>query len=289
MSRVALVTGAARGIGAASARALAARGWDVALVGLEYRALAATAAACGPRASRHEADVADADAVQAAVDAALGRHGRLDAVFANAGIALVAPLRRMAPADFARQLEVSVGGTFNTIHAVAEPLLAARGYLLVNASTSALAGMPGLGAYSAAKAATEALCDVLRAEWRPLGTGVGVLYCHWVDTDLVRGGEARAGGPLSRVRAVLPPPLNRTVGADTVARAVVEAIAARRARVFVPRWFAAGMPLRHAVRLATGRLGALRAESVDRAWLEAAAAEGAHAASRPRGPARSGT
>jgi NAD(P)-dependent dehydrogenase (short-subunit alcohol dehydrogenase family) len=193
----------------------------------------------------------------------------------------------MTPADFARQLEVSVGGTFNTVHAVAEPLLAARGYLLVNASTSALAGMPGLGAYSAGKAATEALCDVLRAEWRPLDTGVGVLYCHWVDTDLVRGGEARA--PLRRVRAVLPQPLGRTVDTDTVARAVVAAIAARRARVFVPRWFAAGMPLRHGVRLATGRLGALRAESVDRAWLEAAAAEGARAASRPRGPARTGT
>ena len=286
MPSVALVTGAARGIGAAAARALSARGWELALVGLEPEALAATAAACGPAASWHEADVADADAVAAAVGAAVERHGRLDAVFANAGVAFIGPLRRLAPEDFARQVEVNLGGTFNTIHAVAEPLIAARGYLLVNASSSALAGMPGLGAYVATKAATEALADVLRAEWAPLGTGVGVLYCHWVDTDLVRGGDARP--PLARVRRALPPPFNRTADVDDAARAVVAAFGDRRARAYVPRWIGAGLPARHALRLAAGRLGAWRAEAIDAAWLEAAAAEGAREASRPRGAASAG-
>jgi NAD(P)-dependent dehydrogenase (short-subunit alcohol dehydrogenase family) len=287
MGRVVLITGAARGIGAASARALGARGWDVALVGLEPEALAATAAACGPRASWHEADIADADAVRAAVAAAVDRHGRIDAAFANAGIALMGPLRRMAPADFARQVQVNVIGTFNTIHALADPLIASRGYLLVNASSSALAGPPGLGAYSATKAATEALADVLRAEWAPLGADVGVLYCHWIDTDLVRGADARP--TLARLRATMPPPLNRTTSVDAAARGVVRAFAGRRARAYVPRWVGAGMPARHAIRLVTGRAGATQAEAIDAAWLESVATEGAHAAARPVGPASTGT
>ena len=284
---VALVTGAARGIGAAAARALAGRGWDVALVGLEPDGLTATAQACGPRASVHEADIADADAMLAAVDAVLARHGRIDTVFANAGVAIIGPLRRVAPEDFARQVQVNLVGTFHTIHAVAEPLIASRGYLLVNASSSALAGVPGLGAYTATKAGTEALADVLRAEWAPLGVGVGVLYCHWIDTDLVRGGDARPR--LAKARAKLPPPLNRTAGVQDAADAVVAAVAARSARAFVPGWVRAGMPVRHALRLAAGRAGATLAQELDAAWLEAAAQEGPHAAARPRGPAASGT
>jgi NAD(P)-dependent dehydrogenase (short-subunit alcohol dehydrogenase family) len=284
---VILVTGAARGIGAACARALAARGWDVALAGLEPEALAAVAAECGPRASWHEADIASYAAIAGAVDAAVERHGRLDAVFANAGIALFAPLRRMEPDDFARLVSVNLVGTFNTLRACADPLIAARGYALINASSSALSGVPGLGAYAATKAGVESLADVLRAEWAPHGAAVGTLYCHWIDTDLVRGGDARPA--FARVRSALPPPLNGTASVDDAAAAVVGAVDARRARVFVPGWVRGGMPVRHALRLVAGAMNARNARQVESAWDEIAASEGARAASRPVGRAEAGT
>src|SRR5215207_8846078 len=115
---VALVTGAARGVGAASARELAHRGARLALVGPEPDRLRATAALCGPSASWHEADVTDAWELWAAVDDVLAVHGRIDVVFANAAPAL-------------------------TSWATADALVATRGYLLLNASppgTDALAG-----------------------------------------------------------------------------------------------------------------------------------------------------
>jgi hypothetical protein len=114
---VALVTGAARGVGSASARELAHRGARLALVGPEPDRLRAVAALCGPGASWHEADVTDAWELWAAVDDALGVHGRIDVVFANAAAAL-------------------------TTWATADALVATRGYLLLNASlpgTDALA------------------------------------------------------------------------------------------------------------------------------------------------------
>lgn len=114
---VALVTGAARGIGAATARELGHRGARVALVGPEPDRLRATAALCGPGASWHEADVTDAWGLWAAVDDARAVHGRIDVVFANAAAAL-------------------------TTWATADALVATRGYLLLNASlpgTDALA------------------------------------------------------------------------------------------------------------------------------------------------------
>src|SRR5215210_1366994 len=82
--RVVVITGAARGIGAGSAQAMAARGARVALVGLEADELARVAATCGSQATWHEADITDRGAIGAAVDAVLARHGRIDALVANA-------------------------------------------------------------------------------------------------------------------------------------------------------------------------------------------------------------
>ncbi len=239
--RVALVTGGSRGIGAASAIALARRGVRVALVGLEPGLLRATAGRCGPGASCHEADVADAASLRAAIDDALAVHGHLDVVFANAGVAVHGPLHRLAPADVARLLDVNLLGAAHTAWAATEALVASRGYLLFNASLAAVAGLPGLGPYAASKAGVDALAGVLRTELRPSGVAVGVAYFGFVETDMTAPLPARVKLPVS-----------------AAADAVVRAVEGRRARVVAPRWLAPAVPLRGVVRPLAERAFAAR-------------------------------
>jgi NAD(P)-dependent dehydrogenase (short-subunit alcohol dehydrogenase family) len=284
--KVVLVTGAARGIGAAAARALAERGARLALVGLEPELLAGVAAACGPTATWHEADVADPEALQAAVDAALAAHGRLDVVFANAGIAIIGPVHRLAPQDVARQLQVNVLGAFHTARSTADALIATRGYLLFNASIAAVSGIPSLGPYAASKSGVDALAAVLRTELAAHGVAVGVVYFGWVDTDLVR---QDAHPDLRAVRVGAPGPLGRAIPVEQAAGAVLRAVQGRRRTVVEPRWLAPVLPLRGLVRPALDLVGRRYAPGLERRWERAVAERGMHDASRPRGPSRTGT
>src|SRR4051812_49790199 len=107
-----VITGAARGIGAESARRLAAKGHRVAVVGLEPSELEAVAASCGNGAFPLEADVTDREAITRAIDDAAERMGGLDAGAANAGIATTGLLRHLDPARFPQQNDVHPRRTF---------------------------------------------------------------------------------------------------------------------------------------------------------------------------------
>ena len=187
--RVVLVTGAARGIGAGTARELAARGARLALVGLEPEQLAALAAELGPGHSWAEADVTDQDALDAAVAATVERHGRLDAVLANAGVASYGTIRQIDPADFQRVVDVNLTGVFRTLHATLPHLVDSGGYALVVSSLAAFAPVGGLAPYAATKAAVESLALATRQEVAHLGVGVGVCHPGWIATDMVLGTE----------------------------------------------------------------------------------------------------
>ena len=284
--KVVLVTGGARGIGAATARALAARGARLALVGLEPEGLAAVAAACGNGATWHEADVADRDALRSAVDDALARHGRLDVAFANAGIAIMGPLHRLQAADVERQLQVNLLGAYATARFTAEALMATRGYLLFNASIAAAGGIPSLGAYAASKAGIAALADVMRVELAHHGVGVGVTYFGWVATDLVR---RDAHPELGAIRTEAPRPLRSAIPVERAVAAVVDAVEHRRNRVVAPGWVAPALPLRGILRPVLDRVARRYAPELEERWLRAAREHGVADASRPRGPSRNGT
>ena len=276
-----LVTGAARGIGAATARRLAERGANVALVGLEPEELERVAGECGPRATWFEADVTDVDALERAVSATLERFGRIDVAFANAGIAPFGMVRTIDPAAVERTLEVNLLGAWRTIHACLPALIDARGYLLVNASLAAAAPAPGMAPYSASKAGIEAFTRCVRMEVRPFGVRVGVCYFAFLDTDLVTAGFAhpavvelqRNGGPLAKAAPVGD-------GVDAIERGI-----ARRARsVVAPGWVRAFLMARGIldplIELGAGR-------SVRDADASAAAdveRRGPAASSRPVGP-----
>jgi NAD(P)-dependent dehydrogenase (short-subunit alcohol dehydrogenase family) len=242
--RAVLVTGAARGIGAESARRLAARGARVALVGLEPAELERVAGEC-PGAVFFEADVTDRDALTAAVDGTVEALGGIDAVVANAGIGTVGFARSMDPATFERVLEVNLVGVWRTVRACLPHVIERRGYVLNVASLAAVAHTAGMSHYAAAKAGVEAFSNALRIELRPLGVDVGVAYFGWIDTDMVRGGDAHPLGAQMRARLKGPP--GRTSAVGDAAEALVAGVERRARIVAFPRFVRAMIAARSLV------------------------------------------
>ncbi|MFI0369632.1 SDR family NAD(P)-dependent oxidoreductase [Actinomadura sp. 1N219] len=239
-----LITGAARGIGAALAVRLHERGGRVALAGLEPDHLASVAADCGS-APWWTCDVTDRDRVAEVVDAAadaLG--GGLDVVVANAGVAAQMPIIGGDPSVLEQSLRVNVLGVHNTLRAAGPYVCHERGYALAVASLAAAVHAPLLGAYSASKAAVEALGNTLRVELRPWGARAGVAYFAELDTDMTRRGfdtEAahalvHSGRASSLVSAVTP----LRVGIDALERG----IARRSKRIVAPWWVGGVLPVR---------------------------------------------
>jgi NAD(P)-dependent dehydrogenase (short-subunit alcohol dehydrogenase family) len=241
--KVMVVTGAARGIGAETARRAAREGAQLALVGLEPEELAAVARACGPDTMVIEADISDEASITGAYAQIAERFGRIDVVFQNAGIATGGTLREIDPDAFTRVIEVNVLGTFRACRAALPHLERSRGYLLVNASIAALVtGFPGMGAYSTSKAGTEAIANTLRMEMRHHGVDVGCVYYSWIDTDMVRGGDEHRA--FRTLRATLKWPMSKTSPLSLAAERTVAGIGKRSRLIVVPWWVRAMLPLR---------------------------------------------
>jgi NAD(P)-dependent dehydrogenase (short-subunit alcohol dehydrogenase family) len=233
--RTVFITGAARGIGAATAERLHSRGANVALVGLEPERLDALAQRLGAeRAAAFEADVTDFDALQRAVDGTVERFGGIDVAIANAGVAFTGALTTAPVQQIERTLAVNLLGVWRTDRAVAEQLIARRGYLLNISSLSAIAHPPMLGAYATAKSGVDALSDCLRAELAPSGVSVGCAYFGFLDTDLVRAGFSQPSAQLANVRSpgFIRNPAPLSIAIDAIDRGIER----RSARVWAPRW-----------------------------------------------------
>src|SRR4051794_32347855 len=181
-----LITGAARGIGAETARQLRAKGARLALAGLEPELLEQRAAELGGETAFFEADVTDRDAVEAAVAGAVERFGGIDVVIANAGVASGGPVAGIDPAAFETVIEVNLLGVWRTVRAALPHVIARGGYVLPIASLAAALHGPMMSAYAASKAGVEAFADSLRTEVRHTGTAVGCAYFSFIDTDMVR-------------------------------------------------------------------------------------------------------
>jgi NAD(P)-dependent dehydrogenase (short-subunit alcohol dehydrogenase family) len=278
--RAVLVTGAARGIGAETARRLAARGARVALVGLEPEELERVAGDC-PGAIHFEADVTDPDALAAAVEGTVEAFGGIDAVIANAGIGVAGMARSMDPDAFERVIEVNLLGAWRTVRACLPHVVERRGYVLVVASLAAIAHSPGMSAYAASKSGVEALANALRVEVRPLGVDVGVAYFSWIDTDMVRGADASPLG--GRLRGRLKGPPARTSPLADAAGAMEAGVVSRARIVVHPRWVRAALALRSVFQPIVDLQSRRHMAEDDRFALEQVEAQGA-AASAPVGP-----
>lgn len=200
-----LITGAARGIGAALAERLAGKGAWVALPGLEPRLLSELSSRLGSAPWR-ECDVADRVQVEKAVEELVGELGSLDIVVANARIGAQMTLVGGRPDVMERTLAVNTLGAYYTVAAARTHVSHPGGYVLLTSSAAAGFHLPLMGAYCASKAAVEAIGDCLRVELLPTGARVGVAYFAEIDTDMTSRGmktEAAsrlgAGGPFTSV------------------------------------------------------------------------------------------
>ncbi|MDQ8045554.1 MAG: short-chain dehydrogenase/reductase [Solirubrobacteraceae bacterium] len=230
-----LITGAARGIGAETAKRLHAGGAKVALVGLEPERLEALAAELGAdRAAWWEADVTDVDQLQAAVDGAVERFGGLDVAIANAGVHYVGAFATSPLAQIERELEINLLGVVRTDKVVVPHLIASKGYLLNIASLAAVSHAPLMSAYAASKAGVEAFTNVLRQELSVEGVDVGTAYFGFIDTDMVR--DAFSSESTKILEKAMPKFVRTSVHVSEAVDAIEKAVLKRKDRTWAPRY-----------------------------------------------------
>jgi NAD(P)-dependent dehydrogenase (short-subunit alcohol dehydrogenase family) len=227
--RVVLITGAARGIGAATARALRAKGAKVSLVGLEPELLAELADELGPDAAWFEADVTDRAALDAAVTGTVERFGGIDVVIANAGVAPVGTVSTLPREAFRKTIDVNLMGVYETVHAALPHVVERRGYILPIASAAAIMHLPMMAPYAASKAAVEAFANCLRVEMAPKGVAVGCAYFSFIDTDMVREADAHAATKRSGITS-------QTAPLQDAVDVIVAGIERRGRRVYAPKY-----------------------------------------------------
>jgi hypothetical protein len=219
---VVAITGAARGIGLATAKRLAAAGEKVAIGDVDQAAARAASEQLGGSVFAHGVDVRDEDSFRTFLDAVVGEFGALDVLVNNAGIMPVGPLLEESAAEARRMFDVNVHGVLIGTK-LAVPLIAGRpGARIVNlASYAGKLAVPGQVSYAATKAAVLAICDGSRWELESRGIGVTAIIPSFTNTELIAG--------TAPIKSVVP------VEPDAVARAIVDAIAQGKDEVYVPR------------------------------------------------------
>ncbi len=235
---VAVVTGAASGIGAGLARVLAARGCALALADRNAAGLATVAADArsrGVKVSEHVLDVADADAVAALPAAVLAEHGRVNVLVNNAGVALMGRFEQVSAADFEWLFGINFWGTVRMTRAFLPLLRREAASQIVNlSSVYGLMAPPGQAAYAASKFAVRGFSEALRSELEGSPVGVTVVHPGGVRTaiaatarvpDTIKPADAAAGlAVFSKMLRTEP---------DTAGELIARAIERREPRLLI--------------------------------------------------------
>lgn len=222
LERVAIVTGAAKGIGEAVACRFLLEGFAVVMFDIDAPALNRTC----ERLSRFgsllplHGDVSRESDARAAVERTLAWRGRLDVLVNNAGIDLYGAVPEFSAADWERQIGVNLTGAFYFSKHAITALRAAKGAIVNISSVHALVSYPGCAAYDAAKAGLLALTRALAVDHGPEGIRVNAVCPGWVDTPMTRKWLDSAGEPDARSRAEKLHPLGRIGKPEEIADAV---------------------------------------------------------------------
>ncbi|MBV8950225.1 MAG: SDR family NAD(P)-dependent oxidoreductase [Actinobacteria bacterium] len=268
---VVVITGASRGIGAAVARDVAARGSLVGLIARSAEDLEGVLGDIGARGVVATADVSDRQATIDAIGRVEDALGPVDVLVANAGIGAYGPLVDMSYEELERVVRVNVLGTIYAIRAVLPGMVERRrGHLVTIGSIAGRIGSPFEAVYSATKFAGVGLTEALAVEVAPYGIGVSLVNPGVVETEF---GNAR-GHPYDRERP-------RPISAEVVAAAVVEAVRRDVAEAYVPRSFRGAVVARHL-------FPPLFRWGTARSFRSELRADAAKRPSRPRRPQRSG-
>ncbi|MCL6632579.1 MAG: SDR family oxidoreductase [Alicyclobacillus herbarius] len=195
LNKVCLITGAGKGIGAASARKFAEEGAIVEIGDVDEQSGRETAAAIvaqGGRAEFTQVDVTDEDSVQSWVDSVLTRHGRIDVLFNNAGISAVGELHNVSRELWDRVLAVNVTGPYLVAKAVVPVMMRQKSGSIINMSSCiAEIGLAQRAAYAATKGAMLAMTKSMQVDYAPYGIRVnallpGTIYTPFVEDYLKR-------------------------------------------------------------------------------------------------------
>ncbi|MGW3324756.1 SDR family oxidoreductase [Streptomyces virginiae] len=240
--RTVVVTGAARGLGAALARAFDERGARVALLGHQGRRLQEVADSLRNESACWEVDVTDDAGMAHAARQVRSRLGPASVVVGNAGIAEGGPFADSDPQVWRRVIEVNLIGSAATARCFLPDLLDTHGYYLQVASLASMGTSPLMSAYCASKAGVESFAHALRAELAHRGVAVGIAYINWTDTDMVRDVDRHA--VLRELRAHMPAPARKVYPAAQVADRLASAVEGRAASVYMPAWLRAVQPVR---------------------------------------------
>jgi NAD(P)-dependent dehydrogenase (short-subunit alcohol dehydrogenase family) len=235
--KVALVTGAARGIGYETARQMHMRGASVAVVDLDAEQAREAAERIGPRAIGIGADVTDHAAIMQAVAETVEQFGGLDVAVANAGIAQpkVATVRGIGSEEWERVFEVDMLGVWRTVRAALPQIVERQGHIVVTSSVYAFVNGILNSPYAVAKSGVESLGRTLRAELLPLGASAGVAYFGFVETKLVQDAFERPH--TGRMLEIFPSGLTKRIDPDEAGAALVRGIEERAPRTFAPKWW----------------------------------------------------
>ena len=220
-NKTALITGGNSGIGLATAKLFVAEGARVAITGRNQATLEAAAKELGPNAIAVVADATDIAATESAVAQAVKAFGKLDIVFANAGIAGNTPIGGTTLAAFEAVIRTNITSVFFTVQAAA-PHLNDNGSIILNGSVISVLGNPGYAAYAASKAGVRGMARVMASELAPRGIRVNVVAPGAAKTPIWNG-----AAPTAEAFAVLDKrisrsiPLGRLGEAEEVAKTVL--------------------------------------------------------------------
>ncbi|MBV9758928.1 MAG: SDR family oxidoreductase [Acidobacteriaceae bacterium] len=219
-SRVAVITGAAQGIGRRTAEMLAERGYRIAIIDLHRPAeTIASIQGRGGEALARAGDVSDEAIVGRFADEVIQAYGRADVLVNNAGISLISPAEHTSARDYRRVLEVNLVGPFLLARAFGEKMLEAGSGSIVNvASVAGLLGIADRAAYNASKHGLVGLTRTLAAEWGGRGVRANAVCPGWVKTEMDAADQA--GGSYSDADITGRMPMARFATPDDVARAI---------------------------------------------------------------------
>jgi 3-oxoacyl-[acyl-carrier protein] reductase len=231
--RVALVTGAGRGIGAATAKRLAEEGARVTLADLDMdgcQRVAEEIVALGSEAAPVRCDVSSAEDAQRAVETAVSTFGQLDILVNNAGIIRDNLLFKMTEDDWDMVLDVHLKGAFLCARAAQKVMVERRYGRIINLSSTSALGNRGQVNYSAAKAGMQGFTRTLAVELGPFGVTANAVAPGFIDTDMTRATAARLGVTPEQFQQSLAPmiPLRR-VGQPSEVASVIAFLASEDA------------------------------------------------------------
>ncbi|WP_325096733.1 SDR family NAD(P)-dependent oxidoreductase [Mycolicibacterium vinylchloridicum] len=236
--KVVLITGAGRGLGAATANTLARRGAHVVVADIDQlSAQRVVATLAHARGLALECDVTRLDSVHDAVTRTIEEFGGVDVVIANAGImGRGATLRALEPTEVGQVMSVNVAGVVNTVSAAMESVISRQGQIVLISSVFAFINGAGVIPYAMSKAAVEQLGRGLGVELARHGASAMTAYFSLIDTPMIRTGLDADPHALTLMRA-LPEFVGQRIRPHTAATAIVDGIEGRKSAVVIPkRW-----------------------------------------------------